>query len=671
MKAAHAKKKIAQLRKEIHYHNYQYYVLNQPVITDYEYDKLYKRLEALERQFPQFITPDSPTQRIGGQPLQEFKTVEHRIKMLSLDNTYSEDEVREFDRRVRKSLSGKVTYEVTLKVDGVAVALHYEKGRFVLGATRGDGVHGDDITQNLRTIKAIPLIILSDDRDLMNIEVRGEVFLPKKSFDRLNRDREKTREPAFANPRNAAAGTLKLLDPQEVAKRGLDIFIHTIPKQPGAKYASHFQTLKKLGESGYKIIPHIRLCRTIEEVFEYIKEWHEKREELDYEVDGLVVKIDDFKSRDILGYTIKSPRWAIAYKYPARQSQTKLLDIQLQVGRTGRITPVAVLDPVLLSGTTISRATLHNEDEIRRKDIKIGDHVIIEKGGEVIPKVVGVVKKRRTGKEKPFHFPEICPVCGEKIYRLPHEADWRCVNSSCRAQIKGAILHLASRQAMDIEGLGSVLVEKLVDKGIVKGLGDIYELDQQTISSLERMGEKSAHNLIDAIEQSKGRDFERVLYALGIPNIGINASHLLAEEFGSIDNIIKAKSEDLSKIDGIGEVVAQSIINYFKSKENLRMIDNLRKKGVRLSATLRRSKDLFLKGKSFVFTGELDSMTRQETQALVRQYGGRPQSSVSKKTDFVVCGKTPGSKYDKAKKLGVKIIDEREFLEMIKQGTKK
>jgi len=671
MKTAQAKKEIVRLRKEINHHNYQYYVLNQPVITDYEYDRLYKRLDELEHQFPQFITPDSPTQRIGGEPLKEFKTIEHRIKMLSLDNTYSEDEVREFDRRVKKSLSGKATYEVTLKVDGVAVALHYKKGKFILGATRGDGVHGDDITQNLKTIKAIPLTILSDDRELMNIEVRGEVFLSKKSFDTLNRERKKAGAPVFANPRNAAAGTLKLLDPKEVVKRSLDVFIHTIPQQPGSNYPSHFQTLQRLGQSGFKIIPHSRLCRTIEEVFDYIKEWHKKRERLDYEVDGLVVKIDDFKMRERLGYTIKSPRWAIAYKYPARQAQTKLLDIQLQVGRTGRITPVAVLDPVLLSGTTISRATLHNEDEIRRKDIKISDHVIIEKGGEVIPKVVGVVKKRRTGKEKPFHFPQTCPVCREKIYRLPGEADWRCVNSSCPAQIKGAILHFASRQAMDIEGLGSVLVEKLVDQGILKGLGDIYELNLKTVSSLERMGEKSAQNLIDAIEQSKDKEFVRVLYALGIPNIGINASNLLANEFGSIDNIIKAKFEDLSRIDGIGEIIAQSIINYLNSKENLRLIEDLKKRGLRFSIAKEKRKNLFLKGKSFVFTGELDSMTRPEAQALVRKYGGHPTSSVSKKTDFVVVGTVPGSKYEKAKKLGVEIVNEKEFLAMIKQGAKK
>ncbi len=668
MRCAQAKKKIEQLRKKINYHNYRYYVLNSPIISDYEYDKLYKRLEELEHQFPQLISPDSPTQRVGGEPLKAFKTIKHKIKMLSLDNTYSEDEVRDFDNRVKKNLGKTVKYEATLKVDGVAVALQYKGGKFVLGATRGDGVHGDDITQNLKTIRAIPLEILSADKELMDIEVRGEVFLPKKSFEKLNREREKQGGLIFANPRNAAAGTLKLLDSKEVAKRSLDIFIHTVPDLPGPHYCSHYHTLKKLGKSGFKVIPHIKLCSTIDEIFDYINEWQEKREDLDYEVDGLVIKIDDFQEREALGYTIKSPRWAIAYKYPARQATTKLTNIQLQVGRTGRITPVAILDPVLLSGTTISRATLHNEDEIRKRDIKVGDYVIIEKGGEVIPKVVGVVKGRRSGKETGFTFPQKCPVCGEQIYRLPGEADWRCVNSSCPAQIRGAILHFASRQAMDIEGLGYVLVHQLVDKGLIKRFDDIYKLDVETISILERMGNKSAQNLKVAIEKSKEQEFVRVLYALGIPNIGINASHLLANEFGSIDKIVKASLEDLSKIEGIGEILAQSIKNYFKNRNNLKLIENLKKIGLNFKVKTEIVSQRLLQGQTFVFTGELDSMTRQEAQNTVRQLGGSPSSSVSKKTSFVVAGRNPGSKFNKAKKLGVKIVSEQEFLEILKRG---
>ncbi|MEE8597613.1 MAG: NAD-dependent DNA ligase LigA [bacterium] len=667
MNIAHAKKKIERLRKKIHHHNYQYYVLNEPIISDYQYDQLYKELEELERLFPELITSDSPTQRIGGKPLKEFKTVKHTVKMLSLDNTYSEDEVREFDKRVKKGLGKDVQYEVTLKIDGVAVTLLYKNGKLVLGATRGDGLRGDDITQNLKTIRTIPLEILGDNKELMDIEVRGEVFLPKKSFDRLNREREKQGLHIFANPRNAAAGTLKLLDSKEVAKRGLDIFIHTIPEQPGPHFISHYKSLKKLSLSGFKVIPDIKLCSTVDEIFQYIKEWQDKREGFECEVDGLVIKVDNFNDQNTLGYTIKSPRWAIAYKYQAKQAITKLKDIHFQVGRTGRITPVAILDPISLSGSTISRATLHNEDEIKRKGIKIGDYVIIEKGGEVIPKVVDVVKNRRTGKEEDFHFRKTCPVCGEKIYRLLDEADWRCVNSSCPAQIKRAISHFASRQAMDIEGCGYILVDKLVDKGILKGFDTIYSLDIETIAKLERMGEKSAQNLINAIEKSKKREFVNVLYALGIPNIGINASNLLVNEFTSIDQIINAKIEDLSKIDGIGEIVGQSIINYFKNKKNLELIKKLKKYGIRFKSKKQISKKVFLKGKTFVFTGELDSMTRQEAQSKIRKLGGHPSSSVSKKTDFVVAGRDPGSKYKKAKKLGVKTISEQEFLNMIKR----
>ncbi len=665
MKVEDAKQEIEKLRKEINYHNYRYYVLNQPVISDYEYDQLYKRLVELEQKFPELITPDSPTQRIGGEPLKEFKTVEHKNKMLSLDNTYSEEELLEFDKRVKKGLGRQVKYEVTLKIDGVAVALHYKNGKFILGATRGDGIKGDDITQNIKTIKSVPLVLMTDDNELKNIEVRGEVYLSKKNFEKINKEREDLGEPIFANPRNAAAGTLKLLDPKEVAKRNLDLFIHTIPVQPGTHHTSHYETLKKLANAGFKVVPHIELCNDIKEVIDYMKKWENKRDGLEYEVDGLVIKVDNFADRELLGYTIKSPRWAIAYKYPARQAITKLKDIQLQVGRTGRVTPVAILEPVPLSGSTISRATLHNEDEIKRKDIRIGDYVIIEKGGEVIPKVVGVVKERRIGKEKIFKFPDKCPVCKEKIYRLEQEADWRCVNASCPAQIKAAILHFASRQAMDIEGLGWVLVNKLVDLGIVKSFDDIYKLDVKTIADLERMGDKSARNLIDAVKKSKERDFVNVLYALGIPNVGINASNLLVNEFKNISNLMNANMERLTSIQGIGEVVAEGIINYFKSPKNRRLIDNLKKAGLKFE-TEKVIAEGPLKTKTFVFTGELSSMTREEAQMMVRKLGGHPSSSVSKKTDYVVVGTEPGSKYEKAKKLGVKIIDEQEFLRMIK-----
>jgi DNA ligase (NAD+) len=667
VKEKQAVQKIKRLRKEIEYHNYRYYVLDQPTVSDYEYDQLYKKLEALEREFPNLVTPDSPTQRVGGTPLKAFRSVKHRYKMLSLDNTYSEEEVRDFDVRVKKSIKGKVEYETTLKIDGVAVTLTYKDGIFVQGATRGDGVRGDDVTQNLKTIKAIPLRLLNPSKDLANIEVRGEVYMPKKSFEKLNRERMEKGEPVFANPRNATAGTLKLLDSRIVAQRGLDIFIHTVPHMPGPQHSSHSKTLKALADLGLRIIPHVKLCKDIDEVFAYINEWRDKRESLHYEVDGLVIKVDDFGMRERLGYTTKSPRWAIAYKYPARQATTLLEDIHLQVGRTGRITPVAVLKPVFLSGTTVSRATLHNEDEIRKKDIRIGDHVLIEKGGEVIPKVVGVVKRKRKRKTRIFHFPKKCPVCHQPIFRLPDEADWRCVNASCPAQIKGAILHFASRSAMDIEGLGDILVDKLVHMGRVKSFDDLYSLDVKELAEIDRMGEKSAQNLVSAIGKSKQREFVNVLYALGIPNIGFNASTLLAHHFSNIDLIIKAKVDELSEIHGIGEVLAESIVDYFNTKENLKLVENLRKIGLRFSAKPRKGAQQPLRGKRFVFTGELVSMSRHEAQGIVRKLGGQPSSSVSKKTDYVVLGKEPGSKYAKAKRLGVKIIHEDAFLAMIKQ----
>ncbi len=663
-----AQKIITRLRTDINLHNYRYYVLDEPLISDLEYDKMYEKLKKLEAEYPDLITPDSPTQRIGGTPLERFTTVTHQVKMLSLDNTYSQEEVQDFHDRISRQLDHKPVYEVTLKVDGVAVSLHYQQGKFVLGATRGDGVHGDDITQNIKTIKTVPLEILTRDKQLMNIEVRGEVFLGKKAFEELNRMRMKDGAATFANPRNAAAGTLKLLDAREVARRGLDIFIHTVPARPGSRYKSHSETLHALAESGFNVIPHLRLCTTIDEVFAYIEEWQDRREGLPYEVDGLVVKVDRYQDRERLGVTIKSPRWAIAYKYPARQAITRLEGIRLQVGRTGRITPVAVLQPVNLSGSTVSRATLHNEDEIRRRDIRVGDQVIIEKGGEVIPKVVDVVKERRTGKERLFHFPRNCPVCRSRIVRLPEEADWRCMNSSCPAQIKGAILHFASRTAMDIEGLGYKLVDMLVDKELVGSYDDLYRLTKDQLADLERMGSRSAENLIQALERSKQQPLARVLYGLGIPHVGVNASMLLSETFQTIDAVCNAKHEELVKIDGIGEVVASSIISYFNNKKNLEVIKALQKLGVQFADVSVSKKGSALKGKTIVFTGELKTMSREQAQQLVRDLSGHAAGTVSKKTDYVVAGENPGSKYKKAQKLSIRIISEKEFMKLIEKG---
>ncbi|MEO0131203.1 MAG: NAD-dependent DNA ligase LigA [candidate division WOR-3 bacterium] len=661
-----AKKEIERLRKEIRYHDYRYYVLNDPVISDYEYDMLYKKLVELEKKFPHLITPDSPTQRVGGEPLKEFKSVIHEIPMLSLDNTYSYEELKEFDKRIRKSVPN-VHYLCELKVDGVAVSLLYRDGKFIRGATRGDGHKGDDITLNLKTIKTLPLNLLTDNPDFLNMEVRGEVFLTKKQFLELNREREEEGEPLFANPRNACAGSLKLLDPKEVAKRNLDIFIHTIPKPPSEKYDSDYQVLEKLKESGFKIIPHSEVLKSINEVISYCEEWKDKKEDLPYEVDGIVIKVDSFKHRFELGETIKSPRWAVAYKYPPKQATTKIKRIYVQVGRVGTLTPVAEFEPVFLSGTTITHATLHNYDEIKRKDIKIGDWVIIEKAGEVIPQVVKVVKDKRTGKEKEFKMPETCPVCGGKVVREAEEVAYRCINASCPAQIKRRIIHFASRQAMDIEGLGEKWVEIFVDKGFIKDFSDIYKLKfkKNEILKLERMGEKSTENLLAGIEKSKNRPFHRVLYALGIRHIGLGTAQILANAFNNIDELMKASKERLASISGIGPIVAESIYNFFHTKENIELINKLKEVGINFEREKKEEKKI-LTGKTFVVTGTLKNFTRQQIHELILSLGGNVATSVSKKTDYLICGADPGSKLDKAKELGIKIIGEEEFLEMIK-----
>ncbi len=665
MNESQARHKIERLRQLISHHDYLYYVRNQPAITDREYDRLYRTLLDLEREFPGLVTPDSPTQRVGGQPLKDFKPVQHRLKMYSLDNTYSEEELRDFDRRVSGALGRSTPYEVSLKIDGVAVTMIYADGRLRTGATRGDGTTGDDITQNLRTLRSVPLRLLTDDPSLLDIEVRGEVFLSRDKFQRLNQERRDIEEAEFANPRNAAAGTLKLLDAREVARRELDLFIHTVPTAPDARRRSHYETLLVLGKAGFKVVPGLARCRTINDVIEYISSWDSKRDKLDFEVDGIVVKVDDFHDREDLGATMKSPRWAIAYKYPTRQATTRLTAINLQVGRTGRITPVAVLEPVFLSGSTISRATLHNEDEINRKDIRVGDFVIIEKGGEVIPKVVGVKTEQRTGALRTFRFPRTCPVCRETIVRLPGEADWRCVNSSCLAQVKGSILHFASRPGMDIEGLGWVLVDKLVDQGLVKSFDQLYRLDAERLAELERMGKKSAANLTQAIQASKGRPFVNVLFALGIPNIGLNTAHLLVEKFETIDALMGAGLDDLSSVPGIGEVIGQSLVSYFKGGRNRTLIRKLLDLGLQFRAE-HPAGATPLKGKVIVFTGQLPTLTRSEAQELVHRAGGHPSSSVSRATDYVVAGSEPGVKYEQAKKLGIAIITEREFLALVK-----
>jgi len=660
------KKRIQELRKLIEKYDYEYYVLAQPSVSDYEYDQLMKELEALEKAHPELITPDSPTQRVSGQPIKEFPTVPHRKPMLSLANTYSEQEFREFDQRVRSALKGqKVEYVAELKIDGVAISLHYRNGHFERGLTRGDGVQGDDITPNLRTIRAIPLRVRGNDIPEF-FEVRGEIYMSKKAFQRLNQEREEAGETLFANPRNAAAGSLKLQDPRIVAKRGLSLWAYYLDSDtPGFVQKKHYDNLLKLRELGFPVKTHFRLCQTLDEVFEFVKEWEAKRDSLPYEIDGVVVKVNDLDQQAQLGATAKSPRWAIAYKFKAIRVETLLERIVWQVGRTGIVTPVAELRPVQLAGTTVSRATLHNVDEIMRKDIHEGDWVFIEKGGDIIPKVVGVNKQKRKHPPKPVEIPKNCPVCGTPLIRLEGEVAIRCPNLECPAQIKRRIEHFASRGAMDIEGLGTALVDMLVDKGLIKTIADIYHLKKEEVARLERMGDKSAENLMRAIERSKQQPLDRLIFALGIPYIGSTAAKILSKKYKSLQALMNASFEELEQIEGIGEKMAQSIVEFFKNERNRKVIEALIKAGVRTEAEEEETTGNELEGKVFVLTGTLPHLKRSEATKLIEKHGGKVASSVSRNTSFVLAGADPGSKYDKAKQLGIPIIDEQTFLQMI------
>lgn len=663
-----AKKRIAALRAEIRIHDRLYYVLAAPQIPDAEYDRLMRELKDLEGKFPSLVTPDSPTQRVGGEPLAEFTTVPHRVPMLSLANVYSPEELAEWGERVRKGLGGvDCEYVVELKVDGVAVSLRYEQGSLVLGSTRGDGVRGDDITANLRTIRSLPLSLSPKDSALLDLEVRAEVYLPRQGFEQLNEERERSGEPIFANPRNAAAGSLKLLNPTLVAARPLDLFVYGVAEPPGKKYATHYETLTALKQAGLRVNPNIRLCKTLEEALSYCNQWEGKRDRLDYEIDGMVLKVNRFDQQARLGQTAKEPRWAVAYKFPAREAVTTLKAIVLRVGRTGVVTPTAELDPVELSGTTVSRATLHNEDEIKRKDIRVGDRVIIEKGGEIIPKVVRVLTEKRTGREKAFHMPEVCPDCGGKLRRDEEAVAWRCENVACPAQLKRTLDHFACRAAMDINGLGWVMVDTLVDKDLVHDYGDLYSLKMKDLLSLERMGERSASNLLAGIEASKERPWERVLFALGIRHVGLTAARVLAERFSSLDELIKAKPEEIDEIPGVGGAISGSVTDFFSRKSNLAVIAKLRTAGVRMKAEKGvPGKPKKLAGKTFVLTGTLEKYSREEASERIIALGGRTSDSVSKKTDYLVLGKEPGSKLKKAKELEVKTLTEEEFERLIR-----
>lgn len=664
--------RIEELRGLIRDHDYNYYVLAQPVISDYEYDQLLNELLRLEKENPQLVVPDSPTQRVGSDLTKEFKPVHHKLPMLSLSNTYTEDELIDFDRRVREGLSKdeKVEYVCELKIDGISVSLRYTNGRLDTAATRGDGTVGEDVTNNVKTIRAVPLTVKKPSGTKLKLdefEVRGEVYMELEAFNKLNAERELNGEKTFANPRNSTAGTLKLQDPQLVTKRPLQIFLYYFYSESN-ELKSQYDNLNLLNELGFRINKNFRLCKNIGGVLEFCKEWEEKRDELPYEIDGVVVKVNSLKQQKILGNIARSPRWAAAFKFKAKQVQTKLRKITWQVGRTGTLTPVAELEPVFLAGSTISRATLHNIDEIKRKDIREGDWVVIEKGGDVIPKVVSVDLARRPENSEETKLPSKCPVCGSKLFKPEEEVAVYCENNFCPAQVKGRIAHFAARGAMDIEGLGDALINLFVDLGHLKDYSDIYTLKEKRdeLIQIERLGEKSVDNLLNAIEKSKQKPFDKVLFALGIRYVGSGAAKKLADHFLSIDNLSNASEEEIESIHEIGSSISQSVKRFFSDPQNKKNIERLKKAGLNFSTEKKKRGSNRLEGKSFVLTGTLSTMSREEAKEKIQNQGGSVLSSVSKNTDYVVVGESAGSKLDKAVKLGITILSEEQFLEMTK-----
>lgn len=652
--------KIDSLRKELEYHNRKYYVEDSPEISDFEYDRLLRELEVLESENPEFYSPISPTVRVGGAPVDEFRQVTHAVKMESLQDAFSFDEVRDFDRKVHQV--SDCTYVVEHKIDGLSVSLEYENGEFVRGSTRGDGTVGEDVSENIKTINSVPLRLTKP----ITIEVRGEVYMPRDSFVRLNEIREEKGEPLFANPRNAAAGSLRQLDPKIAAERKLDIFVFNIQRIEGVEVKTHIEGLKLLKELGFKTILNDKSFATINDAISEIERIGESRGELPFDIDGSVIKVNELETRDVLGSTSKFPKWAIAYKFPAEKKKTKLVDILLQVGRTGVLTPLAQLEPVRIAGSTVSRATLHNLDYIVEKDIKIGDTVVIEKAGDIIPAVVEVVTELRNGSEMAFVMPSRCPICSAEVVREEGEAAYRCTGIDCPAQRKRNIIHFVSKAAMDIDGLGPAVIEQLLDNGLIETAADLYYLKKEDISKLDKMGEKSAQNLIDALEKSKSNDLSRVIAALGIRHTGEKAAKILANKLKTMDNLINATAEELTEIDEIGEITAKAIRDFFAEEHNIAFIDKLRLAGVCMEATETSSGDDRFAGKTFVLTGTLVKYTRSEASKIIENLGGKTSSSVSAKTSYVLAGAEAGSKLDKANKLGVTVIGEDEFEEMIK-----
>ncbi|MGF7400236.1 NAD-dependent DNA ligase LigA [Thermoanaerobacterium thermosaccharolyticum] len=654
--------RIKELKDKLNHHNYMYYVLDRPEISDYEYDMMMRELIKLEEEHPEFKTPDSPTQRVGGEPVKEFEPFTHVVVMQSLANAFSEGELRDFDRRVRSSV-GDAEYVVELKIDGLSVELIYENGIFTIGSTRGDGFVGENVTNNLKTIKSIPLRI----KDNLNLIVRGEVFMPRASFEKLNEERELNGESLFANPRNAAAGSLRQLNPKITAKRDLDIFVFNLQRIEGVELKTHVEALEFLKEQGFKVSPHLKICKNIDEVIEDINYIRTIRDSLPYDTDGAVVKVNDLEKREILGSTVKDPRWAIAFKYPAERQKTKVKDIIVQVGRTGALTPTAILEPVKIAGSIVSRATLHNEDYIKEKDIRIGDTVIIQKAGEIIPEVVSVVVEDRKGHEKNFFMPDTCPECGATTVRLPGEAVTRCTGLNCPAKLKRGIIHFASKDAMDIDGLGPAVIGQLLDNHLIHNIADLYYLKYDDLIKLDRMGDKSVKNLLNAIEESKGRDLDRVIFGLGIDLIGSKAASILANHFKTMDSLEEASFDELTNIEEVGPKMADSIIAFFKEKQNREILDKLKEAGVNMVKKKSENTSNIFDGLTFVLTGTLSNYTRDEAKKLIEERGGKVTGSVSKKTNYVVAGTDPGSKLSKAQQLGVKVIDEEEFENMLKQ----
>jgi DNA ligase (NAD+) len=667
MNRADAQQRITELREALHHHDYLYYVEARPEVSDAEYDALVRELKSLEAEHPDLVTPDSPTQRVAGSPTSVFKPVEHRVAMLSLDNATTPDDLREFEARIMRAMPGtRFAYVCEPKIDGLGIALVYERGRFVRGATRGDGRVGEEVTANLRTIKSLPMVLRRPLAAATELEVRGEVFIPRAEFAKWNRGLEEAGDPTFANPRNAAAGAVRQKDPAITARRPLDAFLYHLSHAEGATFGTHWETLTALRAAGFKTNPRAARAETIDDVIAYCERLERERDELGYDADGVVVKVDSLEQQRRLGATTHHPRWAIAFKFTARQATTVVEAIEVNVGKTGILTPVAKLTPVELAGVTIRNVSLHNEDELRRKDVRVGDTVLIERAGDVIPYVVQVIVAKRPPNAAEFLFPEQCPACGGVAVRLPDEAYWRCTNTACPAQLKARLRHYGSRRAMDIEHLGEAVVDQLVDRKLVKNFADLYRLTVEQLTELERQGEKSAQNLVATIDGSKRRGLSRLLNALGIPMVGERVAQLLATRFGTVDRLVAASEDALGQVHGIGREIARVVHAFFRDETNRAVIEELRRVGVEMSEAGATGEPGPLEGKTFVLTGALAKLTRDEARELIHRRGGRVTSSVSKKTNYVVVGDEPGTKADDARRLGVLILDEEAFMELVR-----